>query len=143
MIVDSIIYGLTNIEVGQVITHNFLRSDLAQKQWLCSIDGLCPTYGFKRSFVNSKKSKAHHFMIVKYTYLLEFHKVYEYRNFLVDDKEKLFSSGYFAITPSGVIELENEQIRSVLRMPVKSWGVVKKKDLSDEGGEYAREDLPF
>lgn len=143
MIVDSIIYGLTKVEPQEVITHNFIRSDYQSKQWLASIDGICKTYGFKRSFVNGKKSKAHDFILARFNYPVEVHKIYQYKGFLVDAKSKLFYEGFFAITTCGVIELEYEQIRSLLRMPVKGWKNFGKRVEKKIEGNYTVEDIPF
>lgn len=143
MIVDSIIYGCTKIEPQQVITHNFIRSDYQQKQWLASIDGVCKKYSFGRSFIKSKKSKAYNFLLAQYSYPVEPHKIYQYKGFLIDAKSKLFYEGFFAITACGVLELEYEQVRSLLRMPVKSWNEFGKRKRKKIEVNYTAEDIPF
>jgi hypothetical protein len=143
MLVDEIIYGITKIETQKVISHNFIRSDYQEKQWLAEIKGPCKTYGFERSFVNSKKVKAHNFLLARFEYLIEPHKIYQYKGFLIDAESKLFYEGFFATTMTGVIELEYEQIRSLMNMPVKSWHEFGKRKQVDSVVNYTADNIPF
>ncbi len=144
MLVDSIEYGLTQIMPSGVISYNFIRSDKVKKQWIAKIDGICPKFGYKRKFLPYKIMKSENFLLKKFVYEIEPFKIYQYRNLLVSDKEYKFIDGYFAATIMGIIELESEQIRLMLNMPVKSWlhkGEVKIGPLRK--GNYVREDIDF
>ena len=134
-------YNLTKIEPMQAITHNFFRSDLKSKQWLARITGICTKYGFERKFVNSSREKAHKFTLEKFVYPLEPGGIYQYKSFIVDDKDPfIIYDGFFATNGLFVYELEYEQVRGFLRMPAKSWGI--KPEIKKEG-EYAKENIPF
>lgn len=144
MLVHSLNYNLTTIEPQQVITHNFKRSDLKEKQWLAVIVGICPKWGFKRNFINSQvKESNENFMLQRNVYMLEPYKVYQYKGFLIDDKTKKFDEGFFACTALGVIELEYEQVRLFLKMPVKSWYHKREFKTHSIKGKYADEKIPF
>jgi hypothetical protein len=121
MLVDSLEYGITRIEPRQVLTFNYKLSDKFQKQWIAKITGICNQFGFKREFLKDEKFSYSDVRLQGHKYELEPCRIYQYRNLLVNTESEKFIEGYFAVTYLQVIELEKEQIRSYLRMPVKGW----------------------
>lgn len=119
------------------------------KPWLCKITGICEKFGFKREFVNRNFKTPEKYPELNGIYwYLEEGVIYEYRNFMACHLNNFTVDGFFVVRYDGIYDLEKEEVRVALNMPVaKRKEPPKVPELPDVDDyvakNFAKDDIPF
>lgn len=146
--VDSYETGISYFDRNQFITFKIKNNDEV-KTWLAQITGIDKKFGFKREFAKSNYYSESD-TLTRVQYIVGKNRLYEYRNFLIDEETKSYESGYIAITEEGeVLTLTHESVRKLLHMRCKGDKIPKKeiKEIERKQAEieasYVNDDVPF
>jgi hypothetical protein len=140
MLVDSFHIGISEIHNDKVISYNWTDEQKKQKQWVATVTGFCPKFGFKRNFCKFKKEKTRIFLIERIEWEIKTGFAYEYKNLIPDLKSSEVFEGFFIALPSGIICIDKDQLRTYLRMPVKDKEAVNEITFIRD---FADDDIPF
>jgi hypothetical protein len=146
-ILDAEYLGISRINKSYAISYNWLSFAKSRKVWVALITGVCPKYGFKREFVPREESGVKGQPdLTAYRWKLATGGLFQYKNFMVDYLSDKVVDGYFITLNNGIIPLEEEQVRTYLKMPVKNGELVKLPSFDPANydlSEYKDDDIPF
>lgn len=147
--VDSYESGISTFDRNQFITYKLKNPPEEVKVWCAEITGIAPKYGFDRSFC-----KSNYYNESDSVYRLQFivfkGRLYEYRNFLVDEKSGTMEDGFIVVTNDGhIMTIDQDGVRKLLHMKTKGDTLSKKKvkeiekQKAIEESKFQKDDIPF
>jgi len=142
-LINEAIYGHTVINPVYIRTYHSASLFKDVKQWVAEITGIDEKFGMKREFLKKQSAPYKVADFQEIHFILKSGKIYQYNNLYVAQGH--FTSGFIGINANQteILTLEKEEVRRLLRMPVKNWKVTAVTVLKSEDFNYADDEIPF